>query len=128
MGKLEQKVCLDTDAVISILNNESRSISLINAIEDCEVHITTINLFELLLRKTNLEEIEIFRKKTQLLDFEENASREASSVFKELKKKGKLIEFRDIFIASICIANNCTLATFNKKHFENIKSLNLLEI
>lgn len=47
-------------------------------------------------------------------------------IFKDLKKRGKLIPMRDLFIASSSIVNNCALATLNKKHFENIKGLELL--
>ncbi len=34
---------------------------------------------------------------------------------------------RDLFIASTSIVNDCTLVTLNKKHFENIKDLQLLD-
>ena len=71
--------------------------------------------------------IENFIKDLDLLDFESRAARKASDVQKELKAEGKVIEIRDLFIASIAIANNCTLATLNKKHFENIKELKLLD-
>src|SRR3989338_5709276 len=127
MENLEQKICLDTDIVISILNKEERAGKLIEKIINLDVFITVITLFELLLRETNLEQIEIFRNNVNLLYFDETSSRKASEVFKELKKKGKLIEFRDIFIAAICIVNKCELMTFNNKHFENIKELKLIK-
>mgnify|MGYP001590122268 FL=1 len=127
MGCLEQKICLDTDVVISILNKEERAGKLIDKIIDLDVFITVITLFELLLRETNLEQIEIFRNNVNLLYFDEISSRKASEVFKELKKKGRLVEFKDIFIAAICIVNNCELMTFNNKHFENIKELKLIK-
>ena len=127
MGCLEQKICLDTDVVISILNKEERAGKLIDKIIDLDVFITVITLFELLLRETNLEQIEIFRNNVNLLYFDEISSRKASEVFKELKKKGRLVEFKDIFIAAICIVNNCELMTFNNKHFENIKEFKLIK-
>tara|TARA_Y100000034_G_scaffold133857_1_gene200675 strand:- start:5123 stop:5494 length:372 start_codon:yes stop_codon:yes gene_type:complete len=123
---LDKKICLDTDTVIGILNNEERAVSIINFIEEFEIFISVITLFELLLRETDLEEIEIFRRKVNVLDFDEESSRKSSDIHKELKRKGKIIEFRDVFIAAICIVNNCELVTFNKKHFENIKELKLV--
>ena len=120
-----QNVCLDTDVVIAILNNEERALNVINFIHSSEIFITVITLFELLLRETNLDKIEVFRNHVKILDFDETASRKASLILKELKKTGKIIEFRDLFIASICITNNCELATFNKRHFERIGELNL---
>lgn len=125
---MEQKICLDTDVIIAILNNESRSESLLDKISQSDIYMTTINLFEMLLRERNLDEVETFRNKTEILNFDESSSRRASEIQKDLKKKGKTVEFRDVFIASICMANNCTLATFNIKHFENIKDLKILKI
>lgn len=125
MEFLEQKVCLDTDAVISILNKDKRAIDLLEVIAKYEVSITTINLFELLLRENNLDKIEIFRSKVKVMNFDEASCRKASLISKDLKKTGKQLEFRDIFIASVCIVNNCELLTFNKKHFERLKEFGL---
>ena len=127
MERLERKICLDTDVVIAILNNEPRSFQIVDRIESYEAHITVITLFELLCRETSLEKIEIFKEKVNILEFNEVAAREASLILKNLKKKGRPIDFRDIFIASICIVNNCYLATFNIKHFKNIDGLKLIE-
>ena len=121
-----QKVCLDTDFVISVLNNENRASELIKDIESLEIFVSVVTLFELFQRETNLEQIEIFRNKVKILNLDELAARKAASVFKNLRKEGRIIEFRDIFIASTCIINNCRLATFNKKHFENIRELKLI--
>jgi len=128
MEKVDGRVCLDTDACISILNNEERAKRLIDAIEFDNTYTSVVTLFELLMRETNLGAIETLRSKVTVLEFNENASRKASYIYKDLKKKGKLIEIKDLFIAAICIINNCKLATFNKKHFENIKELKLIKI
>jgi len=126
MERMEQKVCLDTDAVIALLNNEERAANLTDKIIQSTVCITTITLFELLLRKTNLQAIETFRDKVYVLDFDEDSARKASLLFKELQSKGRITEIRDVFIAAICIINGCSLATFNKKHFEHIEEIRLL--
>ncbi len=120
---MEQKVCLDTDVVIAILNNEERAISILDKIKNDTILITVITLFELLLRKTNLEAVEQFRNKVYILDLDEESARNASIIFKDLQKKGKIIDIRDIFIASICRTNKCSLATFNRKHFDSVKDL-----
>lgn len=126
MGKLEQKACLDTDVVIAILNGETRAEELIKNIVNYKIFISSITLFELLLRKTNLDKIEEFKGKVNLLDFDEFAARKASFIFKKLKEKGSIIDFRDLYISSITIVNNCSLATFNKKHFERITAFGLI--
>ena len=123
---MEQKVCLDTDVIIAILNNEERAARIIDKTENAAIFITTITLFELLLRKTNLEIIEMFRNKVSIIDFDEEAARKASIIFKNLQEQGKIIDIRDIFIAAICVTTNCMLSTFNSKHFENIKELEII--
>ena len=121
-----QKICLDTDVTIAILNNDDGAFKLIERIEEFDVFISTITLFELLQRETNLDIIEVFRDRVKILNFDELSSRKASSIYKDLKKKGKIVDFRDVFIAAICLVNNCKLATFNEKHFENIEGLKLV--
>ena len=68
----------------------------------------------------------MLRDKVKVLDFNEVSSRKASLLFKDLKKKGKIMDIRDLFISAICLVNNCKLATFNKKHFWNIGELELI--
>ena len=123
---MEQKICLDTDTVIAILNNEERAKNIPDKIAQDTVYITTVTLFELLLRKTNLEAIDSFRNKVYVLDFDEDSARIASAIFKKLQSKGRTTDIRDVFIASICLTNKCILATFNKKHFEHIEGIILL--
>ncbi len=123
---MEQKICIDTDFAIEILKNPERIQFLKERHQNAEAYITVVTLFELLERETNLNQIEIFRNEVKVLNFDESSSRMASIVYKDLKRKGKMVDFRDIFTAAICIINNCMLATFNKKHFENIKELKLI--
>jgi len=124
--KLDQKICLDTDVVISILKGDDRFHSLLDGVLQSEVFISVVTLFELFLRDTNLKDIEEFRERVVILNFDESASRRASAIYKSLKKKGMLVGTSDIFIAAICIVNNCKLVTFNKKDFENINELKLI--
>ena len=43
-----------------------------------------------------------------------------------LKKKRKQIDLADLFIAATAVANHMPLATINRKHFDNIDLLNLI--
>jgi len=123
---MDEKICLDTDVCIEIINGNKNFLGLLNQNKD--VYITSITAFELLLRKTNIETVESFLYDINILDFDMICAKIASNVQKDLDKAGMNIEFRDIFIASISIINNCTLATLNKKHFSRIKNLKLLEV
>lgn len=125
---MDQKICLDTSACISIINKKDPYRYILDKIFYSKVYVTTISVFELFLRKTNTNQIENFIKDFEILNFDNMAARKSSEILKILKNDGIMIEIRDLFIASTAIANNCTLATLNKKHFESIRELKLLEI
>jgi predicted nucleic acid-binding protein len=64
---------------------------------------------------------------TNILDFNQNVARKAVDINHELKKKRKQIEMADLFIAATAIAYHLPIATLNKKHFERIDHLNIIE-
>jgi len=125
---MDEKVCLDTNLCIEVLKNTEKGIELLDLITKKEVFITTITVFELFLREKNIYPIERFLSNVNILEFSELSARAASEVLKTLKRKGKLIDIRDLFIASVALTNSCTLATLNIKHFKNIENLKLLKV
>jgi tRNA(fMet)-specific endonuclease VapC len=64
---------------------------------------------------------------TEVIPFDKKAVTAAISINKKLKLKRKQIEIADLFIAATAIANNLPFATLNKKHFERIENLQILE-
>ena len=125
---MEQKVCLDTDICIEVIKNTEVGKNTLDVIAKSHVFISTITVFELYTRKTNIDKINFFLDKVDILDFDTRCAKIASKVHNSLKEDGTLIDFRDIFIAATCIENNCVIATLNKKHFERIKGLEILDI
>ncbi len=63
----------------------------------------------------------------EVIPFDSKAALAAVEIEKDLKKQRKSIEKADLFIASIAVANNLFFDTLNRKHFEKIEKLNLLE-
>lgn len=49
----------------------------------------------------------------------------AAEKYANLRKKGKLVEDADLFIAAVCIANDLLLITNNEKHFRRIEGLKI---
>ena len=125
---MAEKICLDTDVCIGIINGEPRVEKLRGLIFDAEVFVASVTVFELYLRLTNLDKVANFLANASLISFDSRCAVQASNIYKELKSKGAIIEFRDVFIASSAMINSCALATFNNKHFSKIKGLNLLNI
>ena len=68
-----------------------------------------------------------FLQMTEVLPFDKAVAKVAVDLTRELKRKRKLIETADLFIAATAIANNLPFATLNKKHFDRIDSLNIIE-
>ena len=58
------------------------------------------------------------------LSFDEKASNIAAEIFKALQKRGKIPKLKDLFIASIALANNIPLFTCDKD-FEVFKEFGL---
>lgn len=123
---MAEKVCLDTDACIAILKGDPKAEKLGNLIGKNDMCVASVTVFELYLRKNNLQEVDNFLDGIPVISFDNNSALKASAIYKELKSKGRLIGIEDVLIASAAISNNCRLATFNKKHFSNINGLRLL--
>jgi len=52
---------------------------------------------------------------------------QAVIINRQLKLKRKQIDLADLFIAVTAITNNLPFATLNRKHFERIDTLNIVE-
>ena len=52
---------------------------------------------------------------------------EHARIWAELESKGKMIGYYDIILAAIALERGCTVATFNGRHFSQVKGLKLVE-
>ncbi len=127
-GQGLQRICLDTDASIAIINELPIASNILRAVSGRKVAITSITVFELYLRKTNLEVVDDFVISNKVLIFDTEAAKIGSLIEKDLSRKGKKTEIRDLFIAATAIANNCELLTLNRKDFEGIEGLRLTDL
>lgn len=126
--------CLDSNIIIEILNGnqliKSRSIG-ISSFNLCTTPITLCELFRGAFLsddpEKNIELLNDFLKSLDVIDFDANSCKLYGKHYSQLKKIGKLTQDFDLLIAAICIANNKTLITRNKKHFESIKGLKVEE-
>lgn len=123
-----ENVALDTSVCIDIIRNKQHGIELSEQISGNQIFLPSVGLFELLLRRTNLEAVEELASRVDLLPFDEKAARKASEIAKELGSKGEPVGSLDIFIAATAIVNNCALATLNVKDFSRIRGLRLVKV
>ena len=122
--------CLDTDIIIGHFRGDSQIMGRLNSISMEELFITPVTLCELyrgVFLSANLEKdrslVEKLLERVNILNFDLSACEIFGNAYKALKQSGKLTQDSDLMTASICISNNVTLITRNKKHFENIKGL-----
>lgn len=123
---MDRKICLDSDIIINFLRKNQKTKEILNKLGE-EFYTTQINAFEIWSGRLIYEEKTIKDMLNSLikLDFDEDAALKAGDILINLKKSGNIIDFRDLFIASICISNNIELLTNNKKHFERLKNFGL---
>ena len=123
---MAEKICLDTSVCIDLMNRDERK-ALVPFLT-AEAFLSSVTLFELMLRASKLEETETFVSTFEILKFDEKAARVAGQIEKDLKGRGVLISREDIFIAATAMVNDCSLATLNVKDFSRIKGLRLINV
>jgi len=126
-----ESVCVDTDIIVDYLRGRQPGKS---AFEDwrkkTEVSVTAITAFELLLGaclsskpEERVREAESFLDQVGILSFSRLEAGKAAEKGAELKKKGAIVEVRDLFNASICLSKRIPILTGNRTHYERISGL-----
>ena len=122
------KLVIDTSILIDYLRGGVRWENLLNKLEkDDEIYLPTIVVFELFSGgstsdpKTS-ERINDFIKYFQKIELTERIARRAGELFRDVSKN---LGAPDYIIAASALEMNARLVTLNKKHFEQIPSLNL---
>ncbi|MDO8537637.1 MAG: type II toxin-antitoxin system VapC family toxin [archaeon] len=127
-------VLLDSDILISALRNDKNAVQFLANLQqsDQKLSTTVINVFELLEGAflhhnpiKSIEKVEGFLTSFDILGFSPYMARTTARISAELKKKGEMLDFQDIAIASIAILNNEKIITRNDKHFSRIKELKI---
>ena len=122
-------IIADSDVLIDALRGHEPARSRVALeISGGGLSTTTISAFELLSgARTPSEQgkVDALLSALNLLQFDEEASRAAAEVYRNLARRGKPIGTADSLIAGICLANNAILLTKNRAHFERVKNLRL---
>ena len=126
------RAMLDTNTCIFVINNNtavrSRFISeypfglSISAITEAELWFGVENSA---IPKKNTETLLSFLITVEILPFDTLAAAEYGRVRMKLKRAGKLIGERDMFIASHAKALGLTLVTNNTREFQRVEGLTL---
>ena len=126
-----ENILIDTDIVIEYLRSKDKSSTkLIKLMEEHDLFLSSISEFELYLGAKTIrhqDDLEILFSEVEVIPFDFGCGKIAANIWKDTQSRHQHIEIKDIFIASIAISNDVWLQTFNKKHFQGIKGLNIWE-
>ena len=124
-------IMVDTSILIDFYRKTNKNntiwISLVR--QEYEFAISTITKYEIYAGATQ-GQMEFWDKVLQaisILPFDEDCVGAAVNINTDLKRKRKLIDVADLFIAATAIANNLSFVTLNRKHFDRIDNLNIIE-
>ncbi|MDE1728770.1 MAG: type II toxin-antitoxin system VapC family toxin [Thaumarchaeota archaeon] len=125
-------VCAETSFIIALERRENGAIEKMRELEESgeTVYITAITVAEIYHGAyTSKDRTRALKDSEELLNrfVVLNLDYESGRIWGQLatSMKSNTIGDRDLFIASIAIANRQTLITKNKKHFERVTNLDV---
>jgi predicted nucleic acid-binding protein len=126
-----RRILIDTSVVIDYLRSSERKNTLfVRLFNKYDLCLSVISVFELYNGATNInkkQEIQILCDELIIVDLNFETAKLASEIFLDLRKKNKIIEFRDILIGATSIHLDIMIATLNKKHFNRIENIIIFE-
>ena len=133
---MEQKyrcIGIDTSFLIDLLRGDIKAQKKVKEINQRKIILATtvINAFEIFYgalisgkKEKNLQKAKELLELFVLFNMDYKSAYISAEIMSKLRNEGVLIDFRDIFIASILLRHNCkTIITRNVKHFSRIKNL-----
>ena len=122
---------VDINVIIQQLRLKNKTESVLYQFSKQKLYISSISLYELYIGALNANkqnDVELITEDLIKLPFTFEAAKVASEIYHQLRLSNKMIEFRDIFIAATCLVNNMPIVTLNKKHFERIDGLEMINL
>jgi tRNA(fMet)-specific endonuclease VapC len=128
-------VILDTDVLIALLNGEPDANNAMERLEENgeRAMTTMLNAYELLRGayisskpEKNLAEVQELLSNLEILDLTRQACEEASKIYRDLRKAGRLIGEFDTLIAAIAKTNTENVLT-RDEHFTLIQGISRVE-
>ena len=124
------KLLIDTSIIIDHFRKKDKTNTLLLELyKNYLLHISSVTVFELYNGASSSEkvnDIELLLRNVKVLDFNSEIASVASKIYCQLISENKIIEFRDIFIASTAIVNKMPVSTLNLNHFKRIKGLRII--
>jgi len=124
-------VVVDTDLVIDFLRGRGQGAALVRElITTHRLRFTALTAFEIRLGSDFMDRkdvlLRLFRSRTLPLDLA--AGLEAGRIHASLVEQGRGIGLADALQAGTCLRHELPFATRNRKHFERIPELELVDL
>ena len=124
-------IIIDTSVLIDFFRKSDKSNSLLISLakQGYIFHISAITEYEIYTGATDIQKNywQEFLLKTEIFAFDKTVVKVAVDINYSLKRKRMQIALADLFIAATAVSHNLPFATLNKKHFERIEKLNIIQ-
>lgn len=124
-------VVVDTDLIIDFLRGKGPGVALVRElIADGRMRVTAVTAFEirvgadLLTRRDDI--LHLLGSRTFPMDL--GSALQAAEIAAGLQREGRGIGLADCMQAGICLRYELPLATRNRRHFERVDGLQLVDI
>ncbi len=127
----DQIVLVDTSILIDLFRKTDKANSALLALvkQGNSYCISAVTEYEIYSGATlgQADFWNTFLDKAHVLAFDKTAAKVAVDINSDLKRKRKQIAIPDLLIAASAVSNNLPFATLNRKHFERIDRLSIIE-
>ncbi len=124
-------ICLDTSILIDYYRKTDKQKAFFFRLTQIYqlFAVSVITEYEIMIGSSHIQHIFwlSFFDKVTILPFTKEANKMAVEIYRQLKAGNKLIEIADILIAATALSNALKMATLNKKHFDRIQGIALID-
>ncbi len=121
---------IDTTLFIEHLRAKDKTQTTLYQLSSTELrYVSAVTVYELYAGATDPVKIAAVRLELQgllILPFTTQVSEKSAEIFRNLRSRGAMIEFTDIFIAASALVNNLPVKTLNIRHFQRVEGLILV--
>lgn len=127
----DKLILVDTSVLIDYYRKTDKSNSVWVALvrQGYKFAISAVTKYEIYSGATQ-DQLNFWNKVLQAIEvipFDEASVDTAVDINTSLKRKRKQIDLADLFIAATAITHGLSIATLNKKHFDRIDTLNVID-
>ncbi len=124
-------ILLDSSILIELFRKQNKEKTIFYSLSKMNkvLSISTITYYEVGIgnRNSHFDYWNSLCETLSIIPFDKTCTDTAIAVYKDLLKANKMIDFADILFGATALAHKIPIATLNVKHFDRIKSLEILK-